>query len=119
MFWKEVESQTASFLIWYLKTQEDDPLLVTLQILIFSPFSFHEDIVHLSSIFTFLNSDAYLSEVQVIRHALYNVYGAEQIDSFYLGKQYCLFLLHECLAFHFKKLEKETAFVICKVSVIL
>lgn len=41
------------------------------------------------------------------------------MDSFYLGKQYCLFPLHECLAFHFKKLEKETAFVICKVSVIL
>lgn len=35
----------------------------------FNSFSLNEDIVHLSSIFTFLNSDAYLSGVQVIRYA--------------------------------------------------
>lgn len=87
--------------------------------LISSPFSSKENIVRLSSVFTFLNSDAYLSESQVIRYVLCNVYGGEQTASTQVVVTLYILSCHGSLVFCLMKLEKEIAIVICNVSIAL
>lgn len=94
-------------------------MLVMLQMLISSPFNFKENTVRLTSVFTFLNSDAYLSESQVIWHALCNVCGGEQTVSTQEVVTVSILSCYGSVVFCLMKLEKEIAIVICNVSITL